>query len=306
MAISNSDQTILIVDDEEKLLDIISSFLKMEGYSTLTAHNGAKALQLMNKTVPALIISDISMPGMSGFEFFEEVRSYDKFQNIPFIFLFGHSDPVHVQKGKELGSDDYLIKPFDPGLLISTIRGKLKRKEQLTTAISHRYDELKNRLFFMLSHEMRTPLTSIMGATEILAGGGKDLSAEDFKEFLEMLQSGSKRLSNMIEDFLFVAKLESGALFQKMEMRNSYLSPFRMLESITAQYAARLTTKDVTLTLHAVDQVMHLQIFTAHLDDILHRLIDNAVKFCRDHGSITITTTVENSRCSFAIQDDGP
>jgi len=127
---------------------------------------------------------------MSGFEFFEEVRRYDKFQSIPFIFLSGHGDPVHMQKGKELGSDDYLIKPFDPELFISTIRGKLKRKEQLTTAISHQYDELKNRLFFMLSHEMRTPLTSIMGATEILAGGGEDLSEDDFKEFLEMLQTG--------------------------------------------------------------------------------------------------------------------
>jgi len=82
-----------------------------------------------------------------------------------------------------------------------------------------------------------------MGATEILAGGGEDLSEDDFKEFLEMLQTGSKRLSNMIEDFLFVVKLESGELFQKMEKRNSYLSPQRLLESITVHYAARLKAK---------------------------------------------------------------
>ncbi|MCX6136340.1 MAG: hybrid sensor histidine kinase/response regulator, partial [Ignavibacteriales bacterium] len=303
---SNADQIILLVDDEPDLLDITASYLKMEGYSTLTAHSGPEALSLMVTTTPALIISDISMPEMSGFEFFDEVRKQDRFQGIPFIFLSGHSDPHNIRKGKEIGSDDYLIKPFDPGILIATIRGKLKRKEQLTASISQQYELLKNRLFFLLSHEMRTPLTSIMGASEILAGSGDSLSPEDFKEFLEMLQTGSKRLSNMIEDFLFVVKLESGELFQKMELRNSYLSPFRILETITAQYDTRLKAKNVTLTLDAVDQVMHLLIFMPHLDDILHRLTDNAVKFCHDHGAITITAATDGSRCIFSIQDSGP
>jgi len=131
MAMSNSDQTILIVDDETDLLDITASYLKMEGYSTLTAHSGAEALEFDDEDRSCPDYLRHLHAGMSGFEFFEEVRRYDKFQSIPFIFLSGHGDPVHMQKGKELGSDDYLIKPFDPELFISTIRGKLKRKEQL-------------------------------------------------------------------------------------------------------------------------------------------------------------------------------
>src|SRR5208283_1332018 len=159
---------ILIVDDEPDLLEITATYLEMEGYRPLTALNGPAALEILNSTVPDLILSDITMPGMSGFDLFERIRSDSKFQNTPFIFLSGHTDLQHIMMGKELGSDDYLMKPFEPEMLISTIKGKLKRSRQLNDSMSQQMDTLKNQLFRLISHEMRTPLTSILGGPGII------------------------------------------------------------------------------------------------------------------------------------------
>jgi signal transduction histidine kinase len=296
---------ILIVDDEPDLLEITAAYLEMEGYRPLTALNGPAALEILNSTVPDLILSDITMPGMSGFDLFERIRSDSKFQNTPFIFLSGHTDLQHVMMGKELGSDDYLMKPYEPEMLISTIKGKLKRSQQLNDSMSQQMDSLKNELFRLISHEMRTPLTSILGAADILAGGKESLSPEDFTGFLKMLKIGTLRLNRLVEDFLLVVKIDSGEALKEIDFHETCIAPLKIVTRIGSAREELKKNKDVTLNMEVADESPYLFIHPPHFEDIVARLFDNACKFSPPSAVITIASHNENDRYIFSVTNNG-
>ena len=302
---SSTNPKILIVDDEPDLLEITAAYLEMEGYKPLTALNGPAALEILNSTVPDLIISDITMPGMSGFDLFGMVRSDSKFQNTPFIFLSGHTDLQHIMMGKELGSDDYIMKPYEPEMLISTIKGKLKRSQQLNDSMSQQMESMKNQLFRLISHEMRTPLTSILGAADILAGGKETLSPEDFTEFLKMLKIGTLRLNRMVEDFLHVVKIESGQVSKEIDFHDACIAPLEIATRFASVREEIKKNKDITLNIEVQDESPYLFIHPPHFEDIVARLFDNACKFSPPGAVITIASHNENDRYVFSVADNG-
>jgi two-component system, sensor histidine kinase and response regulator len=252
-----------------------------------------------------MIISDITMPGMSGFDLFEKVRSNLALQNTPFVFLSGHTDLQHIMTGKELGSDDYLVKPYEPEMLISTIKGKLKRRQQLDDSISLQMNTLKNQLFHLVSHEMKTPLTSILGVTEILADGKESLSPEDFTGFLEMLKTGTLRLNKMVEDFLLVVRIETGELTKEIEGRESRIAPLEVLNRLCAAREGLRKKRNLTFELHVRDESPYLFIHPAHFENIVYRLLDNACKFAETGGNVRITSRSEDAHYVLSITDNG-
>lgn len=123
--------TILIVEDHDILREGLQILLESEGYRVATAPNGSAALRQMNISAPDLILSDISMPEMDGYEFYDCVRSRPEWTAIPFIFLTARGDRADVLASKKLGVEDYLIKPVDRVELVSSISSRLERSQQL-------------------------------------------------------------------------------------------------------------------------------------------------------------------------------
>ncbi|MGV9172785.1 MAG: response regulator [Promethearchaeia archaeon] len=136
---------ILVVEDEEPVKLIIQLVLENNGYTVLTAKNGENALSILKESdiTPELIISDIRMPEMDGYELFSRILSKKEWQNIPFIFLTGLDSKKDIYKGKSLGVDDYLTKPVREEDLLAIVRGKLKRR----TLKDRYYAELENTDF---------------------------------------------------------------------------------------------------------------------------------------------------------------
>ncbi len=126
--------SILIVEDHDILREGLQILLETEGYRVTTAMHGKDALQQMENLVPDLILSDISMPVMNGFEFYEAVRSRSEWVAIPFIFLTARGDRDDIFTSKKLGAEDYLVKPVERQELITTIRSRLERNQQLMFA----------------------------------------------------------------------------------------------------------------------------------------------------------------------------
>ncbi|HTX17893.1 MAG TPA: response regulator [Bacteroidota bacterium] len=296
---------ILVVDDEPDLLDITASYLEMEGFTPLTALSGAAALEMMKVNPPDLIISDITMPGMSGFDLFEKVRADALLQNTPFVFLSGHTDLEHIMIGKELGSDDYLVKPYEPEMLISTIKGKLKRRRQIDNSVSQQIEALKSQLFRLVSHEMRTPLTSILGVTEILSQGAKSLAPDDFAEFLEMLKTGTSRLNRLVEDFLYVVRIDTGEIARETTAVSSDLAPLDVVERLCAAREEIKVKKGLTVELELLDEAPSASILPSHFENILSRFIDNAYTFTNAGGKIRVSSTKEGKRYLFSVADNG-
>lgn len=122
-------QTILVVDDEKRLVSLVKSYLEQEGYRVVTAYNGREALDVAAGEEPALIVLDVMMPKMDGYAFMREHRSQ---HNTPIILLTARVDDEEKVIGLELGADDYITKPFRPRELVARVRAVLRRAGQNT------------------------------------------------------------------------------------------------------------------------------------------------------------------------------
>ena len=129
-----NEETLLVVDDNQALREGLVEMLSFEGFTVQTAANGKEALQHMDKAAPDLILSDITMPVMDGYSFFSAVRSRPDWVTIPFIFLTARSDKEDILTGKNLGAEDYLVKPLSRDELVTAIRSRLTRSHQVQVA----------------------------------------------------------------------------------------------------------------------------------------------------------------------------
>ncbi len=142
--------SILVVDDEPRLLESVRQILEAEGYRVLLAGDGIEALEVLEKEPVELILADVAMPRMNGYQLYERVRQNPDWLYIPFVFLSARSLDSDIRYGKELGADDYLTKPFEPADLLATVRGKLRRASQLLTLRSGRVPDTRTTEASML------------------------------------------------------------------------------------------------------------------------------------------------------------
>lgn len=134
---SGADSTtasILVVDDQPELLENIGLALEMDGYTVLAASDGQTALTILATQPVDLILADIAMPGMNGYQLYERVRENPEWITVPFLFLTGRAMDSDIRFGIELGVDDYLTKPIEIEDLLATVQGKLRRARQLAAA----------------------------------------------------------------------------------------------------------------------------------------------------------------------------
>ena len=153
-----TEEVILLVEDSDVLRQGLKSLLEQENYKVITGGNGMEALARMESTTPDLILADILMPEMDGYELFEAVRSRPEWISIPFIFLTARRERRHILAGKRLGAEDYLLKPISPEDLLTAIRSRLGRSQQLLLA---QLKESYEASLIMLANaiEVRDPYT---------------------------------------------------------------------------------------------------------------------------------------------------
>jgi DNA-binding response OmpR family regulator len=128
---TTTHSTILVIDDQPDLLSNLGLTLESEGYQVLTANDGIEALNLLQTNSVDLILADIAMPRMNGYQLYEHVREHPEWLAIPFLFLTARTLDSDIRYGKELGVDDYLTKPIQPEDLLASVHGKLRRAQQL-------------------------------------------------------------------------------------------------------------------------------------------------------------------------------
>ena len=121
-----SKKKILLAEDEPHIAHLIVFKLEREGFDVTWAKDGGEALELFNKDIPDLLLLDIMMPVMDGFDVLKHIKENESYSNIPVIMLTAKGQTSDVEKGFELGSDDYIIKPFRPAELVARIKSKLK------------------------------------------------------------------------------------------------------------------------------------------------------------------------------------
>jgi two-component system sensor histidine kinase/response regulator len=301
------EQRILVVEDHEALLAAIQDILETEGYTVLTATDGLQALQVMEKTPPDLIVADIMMPRMDGHAFYEAVRGRPEWVPIPFIFLTAKAEREDVLKGKRLGAEDYLTKPFDPQELAIAVRARLERAQAIRKTTEAEFEKLKNQITTILGHELRTPLTYVLGYTDLALDDAASLSPEDLQEVLQGVKRGADRLTRLVEDLLFLVRLDTGQAREEFHLLGQARRDFgAIVERTVHQYEELAAERSVILETEIAPDLPAVQLCEPFFVDALSRLLDNGIKFSkREGGQVTVSVEAKDKWVEVAVQDKG-
>jgi signal transduction histidine kinase len=300
---------ILVVEDDPSLLDGVRDMLEFAGYTVTGAINGQEALELLPLAEPDLIISDVMMPKMDGFQFYGAVREHAEWLDVPFIFLTAKSDKRDVSRGKELGADDYMVKPFDAGDLLLAVRNKLQRRAQLERAHQWQLDSLRHSIISVLNHEFRTPLTYIASYVDLLRTTHPELDTGEVHEYLHAIESGAERLKKLIRDFTRLAELRTGEARRAFEEHAEVSHELPgLLRVVIEQHRDAAKAKHLPLELQLpTEPLPALRMDRELLGDALGRLVENAIKFSPEAaGPVTVRAEVKPGCLHLHVIDHGP
>lgn len=305
--------TILFVEDNRDLRKNAALVLELEGYQVQVARDGREALDLLDSgLVPDLIVSDIMMPRMDGYEFFEAVRQLPHLTAVPFIFLTARGSRRDISTGRMMGADDYLVKPFEPEDFIIAVQNKLKRTAAIRAQAVTGLDDARRMLIQLLSHELRTPLTYVTGGFALLAEELETQqapgSSDDIRISLDLIQSGTLRLNRLAEQMVLYSQLISGYVAQQI----SEMSEEQELEFIV-QDALELLNKfaqnrRVTLrTIHTSppDRPAFVSGVKDLLVTALSEIIRNAVQYSHEGGEVEIHFGAPGGHAEIVVTDRG-
>ncbi|MFZ5919162.1 MAG: hybrid sensor histidine kinase/response regulator [Chloroflexota bacterium] len=300
------EKTILVVEDNPTMAEGISDVLEMEGYRVVEARNGLEGLQRLKEGGVDLILADIMMPLMDGYDFHTQVRENAEWAAIPFIFLTAKGQKEDVRHGKQLGADDYLVKPFDPTDLTIAVESKLRRASEMKQAAERGLDTLKHNILNALSHEFRTPLTYIQGYADLLLDGDPANEPEIFKDFLERIRAGSQRIHRLVEDFIFLVSLESGEITSAIEQGGMTTDLLPSLRAEVMSFQQRMQEKDISLHTEWSANLPPVFTYPPLVCNAMGRLIDNAIKFCpAQGGEIWISAGAVGGQVRITVRDNG-
>ncbi len=320
------NKTILLVDDTPENIDVLNGLLS--DFKRKIATNGERALKLaLSDNPPDLILLDIMMPGMDGFEVCEKLREDERTIDVPVIFLSAKTEKKDIIRGLEVGGQDYVTKPFDVYELMERVKTQLQLKHQkeqlknmnaiLEQKVAERtaelkesnenldkantqlltLDEAKNQFLMLISHEIRTPLNGIVGSAYFLSDSIDD---PELTEFLDMLKESVDRLDSFSRTALEITQMQTVGreLSKKVFDINSIIS------KVIDEKQSTANEKDITIV-SALEKDLDINGVEDYFKKTIEELIGNGIKFSSEGIDIKVKTFEENGKIKISVTDTG-
>jgi two-component system sensor histidine kinase/response regulator len=289
---------ILIVDDTPQNLDVARGLLESSGYETIIATSGEKAIQRAKQQLPDLILLDIQMPGMDGFETCEELKSSTITNQIPIMFLTALSDTDSVLKGFEVGAVDYITKPFKAQELLARVNTHIKnvRMSQQLEAIS----KSKDKFISIIAHDLKNPFNAILGMLEMLLEDYEEFSDYEIIKYLHDLASSSKKAYKLLENLLQWSRSQFGVL----EVYPEKFSMSSIVSDVVDVAEAQASNKNIHITKLVIDGLFGFA-DPEMINTVLRNLITNAIKYSFENTNIEVAAIEKNGFIEVRIKDQG-
>lgn len=311
-------ESILIVDDTPDNLRFLSTTLTKEGYEVLTAINGSVALIGARAALPDLVLLDVKMPGIDGYEVCQKLKADAETQDIPIIFLSVLDEALDKVKAFTVGAVDYITKPFQVEEVLARVKNQLalrslqKKLTEQNSQLRHLESELRlalekekelsqlrSEFMSLISHEFRTPLTTILSSDQLLQRYSNKLSDEKKQNHHERIQNAVGYMTQLLEEVLLIGSAEAGKL--KFEPN---------LIDVIAFCGELIETLQINTTRHQLIFVSDRKELYAQMDKkllghIFTNLLSNAIKFSPNGSTIQFDLVSSAEAVVFRIKDDG-
>ncbi|OQY28903.1 MAG: hypothetical protein B6244_05715 [Candidatus Cloacimonetes bacterium 4572_55] len=295
---------ILVVEDNVAVLQSIRYCLTMEGFSVITANNGQDALGVLNNQFPDLIISDIMMPKMDGYTFYQNLQSHTKLRSIPFLFLTAKAGKKDIRIGKEMGVDDYIIKPFEPMDLVSTVKGKLLRHQDHEVSRLQEIEQLSDHFLTYLINKLHSPLTLVRGWMHILLDPRYQFPDEELQNIYKTVVKGCAEMDNLLENFTFLEKLQEFKRSDHFMEGAAALSVNKLLNHVCNKIKSQF--QDVRIKMALPESTFFVKGHSKFLSKMFEELMENAAKFTqKEPKQIQISLYPSRDQIKVEILDNG-
>lgn len=296
-------KTVLVVDDNLLDVKLAADLLELNGYNALKAVDGKEAIEITNKKRPDLILLDIVMPGLDGYETCKRIKSSKETQFIPIVMITSFAGKEDKIKGIEAGADDFISKPFDKDELLARVRSLLRMKI-LYDELEYSYvklkelETMKDILTHMIVHDMNNPLMVIAGRLRVLDMDDQGDFTEEQKESLKAALRASKDLIRMILDLLDINKMGEGKL--KLNYENFRLDD--IIKETVDQMRAIARDQDKDLSLDIIEGMPDISADKELIRRVTANLIDNAIKYAPPKSVVQVRVFHEKDDNNFYVQ----
>ena len=275
--------TILIVDDNANNLKVIAGVLKDKGYNFRMAKSGKLALSILEKTKPDLILLDIQMPEMDGFETCIKIKQNEEFAKIPVVFLTANIDAESIKKAFSVGGIDYVTKPFNGEELLARIKTHIQLKTQAEEL--ELQNATKDKFFSIISHDLKNPLGSILSFSELLNQNLDDFDKDKVKKYTAVIHKSAIFTLDLLQNLLEWSRLQRNSI--KAVKKEFNLSD--LLHKNIDGLLAQASSKNISIS-HDFKNNLTVYADEKMVSTVIRNLLSNAIKFTENEGTIAVTS----------------
>ncbi|MEO5629199.1 MAG: hybrid sensor histidine kinase/response regulator [Thermomonas sp.] len=280
-SIAGNTGTILVVDDQAANVRVVGTLLGRVGYTVMAAHSGPEALAAVAERTPDLILLDMMMPGMDGFELLAALREIDSLRKVPVVFLTAAQDRDLLLRAFEAGAVDYVTKPFMPEELLARVGAHLGLK--LTRDRLERVARERQELVNLVAHDLKNPLSSVLFATEMLQL--PDCKPERAPRYIQVIHESANDAVGYIRNYLENQESQSQttheAKMQRADLRET-------LNWVTQRYELQLEAQGMRLSTRAPHPAGQVAVDALVLRQVTENLVSNAMKYAPAGGELEL------------------
>lgn len=301
----NNGPLILLVDDDPSSLTLMSEILHEAGYQIAAANSGETCFMVLNSLNPDLILCDIVMPGLDGYDVCRRIKSDVNTADIPLIFLTSLKTSEEMLTGFEAGAVDFLTKPVNGAELLARVKthSELKQSRDNLRSYSHQLAELnakKDQILGIVAHDLRNPIGAIYTAERVLRSYSSHQEDAVIKMY-DIIEKACRSADDLIAELLEMAELDQ----RQGELNFESVSSAAFLTSIYEFFQDRAKAKNVNLNLILPSQDVEINIHSKKLSRAFGNLVHNALKFTPKDGLVTLKLHIKSESCVFSVIDTG-
>ncbi len=295
----NKPILILIVDDVEANLQLLGNILQEQNYDLSFALRGEDALAILETDLPHLILLDIMMPEMDGFEVCKEIKANPRTKDIPIIFLTAKTEIDDIIKGFELGAVDYITKPFNSAELLARVNTHIQLKQ--TQEELKELNVAMSKFFSIITNDIKDNLVGVKGISNFLVQDIEAKDTENIINFAKMLQSDSTKLYTFLENIVEWATIQT----DRIDNMPGSCNLRAIVDKNIVGFDETLKLKNVNVK-NNINKDIDLIVDSHLLSAIINKIFSNAIKYSKSNNEILISSKeIDESWIEFTIQDFG-
>ncbi|MCE0496617.1 MAG: hybrid sensor histidine kinase/response regulator [Methylacidiphilales bacterium] len=304
--------TILIADDNKTNLNVLFEYLSGQGYRVLVAEDGAGAIEQAQYGKPDLILLDVMMPGLDGFETCQRLKATPATSNIPVIFMTAISDTSYILRGFSVGAVDYVVKPLQREEVNARVRNhisirRLQRELEAEIAVRQKAEEElreinagKDVFFSILAHDLKNPMSGLLSLSEEMVATIPKDAGQELRETAHDVRDVARQVGELLLDLLSWAQMQLG----KVDPEPARVSIIQEVKFAATLIGVAARAKNITIVNDVIDPV-EIHCDSRMNDTVLRNLLSNAVKFTPAGGTIRISAQKGDGELIITVTDSG-